>query len=101
MSGRTKFVTHVRLSLGDQWHWTVPKPTSRSSYEAAENMVSSRIMEDRGIPRQFPNFGIRLRQLYPEIVKEAREYIGETREVILEVGETPKEFQRKFHNMRC
>ena len=52
MSGKTKFVTHVRLSLGDQWHWTVPKPTPRSSYEAAENMVSSRIMEDRS-PRQF------------------------------------------------
>ena len=101
MSGETKFVTHVRLSLGDQWHWTVPKPTPRSSYEAAENMVASRIMEDREIPRQFPNFGIRLRQLYPEIVKEAREYIGETREVRLEEKETPKEFQRKFHNMRC
>lgn len=101
MSGSIRFVTYVDLSLGSQWQWTIPKRTPESSYEAAENMAAARIMEDRGVPRQFPNFGIRLRQLHPEIVKEARGHIGETREVILEEGMSPKEFQRKFHEVGC
>jgi hypothetical protein len=101
MSGSTRFVTYVNLTLGDRWQWTAPRATPGSSYKSAENMVAARIMEDRGISRSFPNFSIRLRQLYPEIVKEARGYIGETREVVLEVGMTPKEFQRRFHEVRC
>lgn len=101
MSGSTRFVTYVNLSLGDRWLWTIPKRTPGSSYEAAINMVSSRLMEDRGISRQFANFSIRLRQLHPEIVEEASLHIGETREVVLEDGVTPKEFQRKFHQVGC
>lgn len=101
MSGSTRFVTYVDLSLGDQWRWTIPKRTEGSSYEAAENMVTARLLEDRGIPRSFPNFGIRIRREYPEIVEDARRYIGETRKVTLEEGITPKEFQRKFHEVRC
>ncbi len=101
MSNSTRFVTYVSLSLGDQWQWTVPRTTPGSSYESAENMVAARIMEDRGISRSFSNFSIRLRQLYPEIVKESRRHIGETRKVVLEEEMTPKEFQRKFHQVRC
>jgi len=101
MSSSTRFVTYVSLSLGDRWQWTVPRPTPESSYESAENMVSARILEDKGISSSFSNFSIRLRQSYPEIVKEARRHIGETRKVVLEAGMTPKEFQRKFHEVRC
>tara|TARA_B110000008_G_scaffold236851_1_gene242330 strand:- start:460 stop:654 length:195 start_codon:yes stop_codon:yes gene_type:complete len=64
-------------------------------------MVSARILDDKGIPRRFDNFGLRVRQLYPEIVREARLHIGETREVSLEESMTPKEFQRKFHQVGC
>ena len=101
MSGSTRFVTYVSLSLGDQWQWTKPCISEEKSYEAAENMVSARILDDKGIPRGFDNFGLRVRQLYPEIVREARLHIGETREVSLEEGMTPKEFQRKFHQVGC
>ena len=101
MSGSTRFVTYVSLSLGDQWQWTKPCISEEKSYEAAENMVSACILDDRGIPRRFDNFGLRVRQLYPEIVREARLHIGETREVFLEEGMTPKEFQRKFHEGGC
>lgn len=101
MSSSTRFVTYVDLSLGGRWQWTIPKRTPESSYEAAINMASSRLMEDKRISREFTNFGIRLRQLYPEIVEEASLHIGETREVVLEDGMTPKEFQRKFHQGGC
>ena len=101
MSGSTRFVTYVSLSLGDQWQWTKPCISEEKSYEAAENMVSACILDDKGIPRGFDNFGLRVRQLYPEIVREARLHIGETREVFLEEGMTPKEFQRKFHEGGC
>lgn len=100
MGDFTRFITFVDLSLGNRWRWTIPKKTPEGSYKAAENMVSARIMEDRGISRHFPNFSIRLRELYPKIVEEARKHIGETREVVLEEGETPKDFQRKFHQVR-
>ena len=101
MSGSTRFVTYVSLSFGDQWQWTKPCISEEKSYEAAENMVSACILDDKGIPRGFDNFGLRVRQLYPEIVREARLHIGETREVSLEEGMTPKEFQRKFHEVGC
>lgn len=101
MSGSTRFVTYVSLSLGDQWQWTRPCISPEKSYEAAENMVSAYLMEDKGVPRRFDNFGLRVRQLYPEIVREARLHIGETREVSLEESMTPKEFQRKFHQVGC
>ena len=97
MSSSTRFVTYVSLSLGGQWQWTKPCISPEKSYEAAENMVSACLLDDRGISRRFDNFGLRVRQLYPEIVREARLHIGETREVFLEEGMTPKEFQRKFH----
>ena len=101
MSGSTKFVTYVSLSLGDRLQWTVPRPTPEGSYVSAENMVSARLLEDKGISSSFSNFRIRLRQEYPEIVKEARRHIGETRKVVVEAGMKPKEFQRKFHELRC
>ncbi len=101
MSGSTKFVTYVSLSLGDRLQWTVPRTTPEGSYVSAENMVSARLLEDKGISSSFSNFRIRLRQEYPEIVKEARRHIGETRKVVLAEAMTPKEFQRKFHEVRC
>lgn len=101
MSDSTRFVTYVSLSLGGRWQWTKPCRLPEESYKAAENMVSARLMEDSGVARDFQNFGIRVRQLYPDIVEEARQHIGETREVSLEEGMTPKEFQRKFHEVGC
>jgi hypothetical protein len=98
MNNSIRFVTYVDLSLGGRWQWTVPRTTHGKSKESAVNMVGARLLEDRGISIS-SNFSIRLRQSYPEIVKEARGYIGETREVVLEAGMTPKEFQRKFHEV--
>ena len=100
MSGSTKFVTCVYRSLGG-WQWTVPRPTRERSIGSAENMVGAWLLEDKGISSSFSNFGIRLRQKYPEIVKESRKHIGETRKVVVEAGMKPKEFQRKFHEVRC
>ena len=100
MSNSTRFITYVSLSLGGRWHWTKPCRLPKESYKAAENMVSARLMEDSGISRDLHNFGITIRQLYPDIVEEARQHIGKTLEVSLEEGMTPKEFQRKFHELR-
>ena len=100
MRHSTRFVTYVSMSLGGRWQWTKPCKLPEKSYQAAENMVSARIMDDKGTAIDFRNFGIRVRREYPEIIEEARQHIGETREVALEEGMTPKEFQRKFHEVR-
>ena len=100
MSSRVRFITSVSCSLGDKWQWTKPCNTPRASTYAAENMVSARLMEDREIRRDFDNFGTRLRNMHPEIVEEAQQYIGETREVILPENMTPKQFQKEFHTIQ-
>ena len=82
MGSRVRFVTHVTHTLGDKWQWTKPRKTPRESFEAAENMVSARLMEDRSIKRNFENFAVKLRVLFPEIIEEAQAFIGETREGI-------------------
>ena len=101
MSSKVMYITHVSLSLGNQWQWTKPCRSPEASYKAAENMVSSRILEDRNIPRNFDNFSVRLRILYPDIVEESQQFIGETREVHVPEGMAPKEFQSKFHTVNC
>ena len=100
MSSRVRFITSVTCSLGDKWQWTKPCNTPQASTYAAENMVSARLMEDREIRRDFDNFGTKLRTMYPEIVEEAQQYIGETREVILPENITPKQFQKEFHTIQ-
>jgi len=94
MSTSTRFITFVAHSL--QWEWTKPCRTEAASHKAAENMVSARLMKDRGILPPSQNFGIRLRNEYPDIVKDSHQYIGETREIELPDDKTPKEFQRWF-----
>jgi hypothetical protein len=100
MGSRVRFVTHVTHTLGDKWQWTKPRKTPRESFEAAENMVSARLMEDRSIKRNFENFAVKLRVLFPEIIEEAQAFIGETREVILPENITPKQFQQEFHKIQ-
>ena len=101
MSSRTRYITHVSHTLGGHWQWTKPCYSPELSIKAAENMVCSRIMDDRGISRDLPgNFGLSLRKIYPDIVEESRQFIGETRMVVLLENETPKEFQKRFHEVQ-
>ena len=50
--------------------------------------------------RNFSDFGNTLRKEYPEIVAEAQQYIGETRQVELLNEETPSQFQVRFHEVQ-
>ncbi|MDC3298039.1 hypothetical protein OAU99_01535 [Candidatus Poseidoniaceae archaeon] len=99
MNSNTRFITYVSLSLGDIWQWTKPCKSPNEAHLAAENMVSARILEDRKIPRDFENYSTNVRKIFPDIVEEAQQFIGETREVILPEGTTPKQFQREFHTI--
>ena len=100
MSSRVRFITSVSFTLGDIWQWTRPCRSPQKSIIAAENMVSSRLLKERKINCDFKPFGHLLRSQYPEIVEEAQQYIGETREVILPEGTKPKQFQEKFHSVQ-
>jgi len=100
MSNRTMYITSVSYTLGDKWKWTTPRSTPMKSLDSGINMVVARILEDRGLPRDFAHFGKTIRNKFPEIVEEAKQFIGETREVILLDGETGKEFQKRFHKVQ-
>ena len=100
MSSKVMYITHVAKSLGDIWQWTKPCKTPKQAQIAAENMVSARLLEDRNIPRNFENYSVNLRKLFPNIVQEAQEFIGETREILLPEHKSPKQFQREFHTVQ-
>ena len=100
MGTRTRYITYVSHTLGDRWQWTAPKGTPTKSVNAAVNMFAARRLEDLGIDRHFPYFGKTLRLKFPEIVEEAQQYIGETREIELPEGMKPKEFQDAFHKVQ-
>tara|TARA_Y100001980_G_C14531610_1_gene307632 strand:- start:213 stop:545 length:333 start_codon:yes stop_codon:yes gene_type:complete len=94
------YITYISKSLGDIWQWTKPCKTPKQAQIAAENMVSARLLEDRNIPRDFENYSVNLRKFFPNIVREAKEFIGETREILLPESQTPKQFQREFHTIQ-
>ena len=94
------YITYVTKSLGDVWQWTKPCKTPNQAHIAAENMVSARLLEDRNIPRNFDNYSVNLRKLFPNIILESQEFIGETREVLLPEHKSPKQFQREFHTVQ-
>tara|TARA_B100001113_G_scaffold148174_1_gene121545 strand:- start:2654 stop:3013 length:360 start_codon:yes stop_codon:yes gene_type:complete len=94
------YITFVSKSLGDVWQWTKPCKTPKQAHIAAENMVSARLLEDRNIPRNFDNYSVNLRKLFPNIILESQEFIGETREVLLPEHKSPKQFQREFHTVQ-
>tara|TARA_B100001996_G_C18430732_1_gene504433 strand:+ start:374 stop:694 length:321 start_codon:yes stop_codon:yes gene_type:complete len=100
MGSRTMYITSVRHTLRDHWAWTKPCGSPLKSIKSAQNMICARLLDEKGISRDFPNFGMTLSLKMPEIVKEAQQYIGETREVTLCDGERPKDFQRKFHDVQ-
>ena len=100
MHSAIRYVTYVSLSLGNKWQWTKPRGTPLASFRAAENMVCARLLEDKKMKRNFSDFGNTLRKEYPEIVAEAQQYIGETREVELLNEETPSQFQVRFHEVQ-
>ena len=100
MGTRTRYITYVSHTLGDTWQWTAPKGTPEKSVNAAVNMFVARRLEDLGINRHFPDFGKTLRLKFPEIVEEALQFIGETREIELPEGMKPKDFQRAFHEVQ-
>ena len=100
MRTRTRYITYVSHTLGNRWQWTRPDRTPEKSLWRAVNMVGARLLEDMGLPRNFSDFGRTLRREYPEIIEEAQQYIGETREVEFLGDETPKQFRRRFHEVQ-
>ena len=97
MGSRIMYVTSVRHTLRDHWSWTKPCGSRMRSLKAARNMICARLLDDKGISRDFTNFARTIATKMPEILEEAQQYIGETREVTVDDGETPKQFQRRFH----
>ena len=80
--------------------WTKPRRSKERSYQSAENMVSSKLLSERGIGTNFPDFGNTIRTNFPDVVVASREYIGETREIELPEGMNPKQYQVLFHTVR-
>ena len=98
MANETRYIAYT--SIG-HWPFTRPKRSPQEATHAAENQVSSALLERRGLPNNSGSmrFGEWLRSEHPEVVTMAYDYIGEVRQVELLGDETPRQFREKFCNV--
>ena len=107
IESKVRYITYVSISLPRKWLWTKPCKTPLASLMAAENMVCARLLQDYGWePKEFEGmfengFTHDIRRGLPEWVNEiSREFIGETREVIVPEGMSPRKFRKEFHKVQ-
>ena len=93
---KIRYTAHTAFG---HWSFTTPKKTPSGAIYAAENQVSTALLESRGITPQSQGFGVWLRTNHPDIVTESHDYIGEVRRVTLLDDETPRQFRKRFCNI--
>ena len=94
MATRTYFMTAVSHSL--VWAFAIPKRSMDEANYAAENAVTARLLKDLGIESPKKHYGAWVRAKHPELILEAQQYIGDTREVEIPDRMTPKEYRRWY-----
>ena len=102
IESRVRYITHVSISLPRNWIWTKPCKSPLASFMAAENMVCARLLQDCGWGlNDFNDFTNDIRMNVPMIVSDiCRNFIGETREVIVPEGMSPRKFRKEFHKVQ-
>lgn len=104
IESKVRYVTHVSISLPERWAWTKPCRTPVESLLAAEDMVCARFLRDFGFNpndwNRFNGFTNDIRWEWPDLVMSSHAFIGETREVIVPEGMSPRKFRKEFHKVQ-
>jgi len=104
IESKVRYITHVSISLPRKWLWTKPCRTPVASLLAAENMVCARFLRDFGFSPNDWNrsngFTCDIRWEWPDLVMTSHAFIGETREVIVPEGMSPRKFRKEFHKVQ-
>ncbi len=100
METRTMYMTFTRINL--IYPWTRPRACAWKSTYSGINQIAAKLLEMKKIVAPSgKKFGIWVRREYPEIVVEAREYLGETREVEVPLDTSPREYREQFCTVQC
>jgi len=94
MGTRTYFMTAVSHSL--VWAFATPKRSIAGAEYAAENAVTARLLNDLGIESPKKHYGAWVRAKHPELILEAQQYIGDTREVEIPDRMSAMEYRRWY-----
>lgn len=104
IESKVRYITHVSISLPEKWVWTKPCKTPVASLLAAEDMVCARFLRDFGFnPNDWTllnGFTCDIRWEWPDLVMTSHAFIGETREVIVPEGMSPRKFRKEFHKVQ-
>ena len=107
IQSKVRYITHVSISLPRKWLWTKPCKTPVASLLAAENMVCARLLWEAGfVPvndlgsHATNGWTHDVRNHYSWIHEGSRMFIGETREVIVPEGMSPRKFRKEFHKVQ-
>ena len=104
IESKVRYITHVSISLPEKWVWTKPCKTPVASLLAAEDMVCARFLRDFGFNpnhwTRFNGFTCEIRWEWPDLVMTSHAFIGETREVIVPEGMSPRKFRKEFHKVQ-
>ena len=107
IESKVRYITHVSISLPRKWLWTKPCKTPVASLLAAENMVCARLLWEAGfVPvndlgsHATNGWTHDVRNHYSWIHAGSHMFIGETREVIVPEGTSPKKFRKEFHKVQ-
>lgn len=104
IESKVRYITYVSVSLPRKWLWTKPCKSLLASFLAAENMVCARLLsDDEWSIKDFDHgngWTHNVRTFFPSWLIEARKYIGETREVIVPKGMSPRKFRKQFHQVQ-
>lgn len=109
VESKVRYITHVSISLPRKWLWTKPCKTPQASLLAAENMVCARLLweagfvpvSDLGLAKGAANgWAHDVRSQYSWIHEGSHMFIGETREVIVPEGMSPRKFRKEFHKVQ-
>ena len=107
IESKVRYITHVSISLPRKWLWTKPCKTPVASLLAAENMVCARLLWEAGfVPvndlgsHATNGWTHDVRNHYSWIHEGSRMFIGETREVIVPEGMSPRKFRKEFHKVQ-
>ena len=107
IESKVRYVTHVAISLPRKWLWTKPCKTPQASLMAAENMICARLLWEAGFvpvsdlgPEATNGWTDDIRSHYSWIHEGSHMFVGETREVIVPEGMSPRKFRKEFHKVQ-
>ena len=107
IESKVRYITYVSISLPRKWLWTKPCKTPQASLMAAENMICARLLWETGFvpvsnlgPEATNGWTHDVRSHYSWILEGSHMFVGETREVIVPEGMSPRKFRKEFHKVQ-